>query len=118
MRQALTHTAGMCHWMSQVVAHTDGLTPANALDIIGQYDVVVDATDNPTTRYLIKCAANQIAPLSCMLGVCGSAHNVASQLSPSHLLFLPFMKLQAHNRSGPASACVLVCLPQRNQLNT
>lgn len=41
----------------KVEVHTNGLTPANALDIVTQYDVVVDASDNPPTRYLIRCAA-------------------------------------------------------------
>ncbi len=32
------------------------LTPANALDIIGQYDVVLDGSDNFATRYLVSDA--------------------------------------------------------------
>jgi len=37
-----------------VNTHLDGFTAANALDIVCGYDVVLDATDNPATRYLIK----------------------------------------------------------------
>jgi len=36
--------------------HCTMLTSSNALDIVGQYDIVVDATDNVATRYLISDA--------------------------------------------------------------
>ena len=35
---------------------TECLTSANALKIIGPYDVVLDATDNVATRYLLNDA--------------------------------------------------------------
>ena len=41
---------------SQVVAHMDALVPANALALVRQYDVVVDASDNAPTRYLLSDA--------------------------------------------------------------
>jgi len=37
-------------------AHDTWITPDNALDIIAQYDVVVDCTDNFGTRYLVNDA--------------------------------------------------------------
>src|SRR5687768_15597452 len=40
----------------QVVIHEARLTSENALDIIGQYDIVVDGTDNFPTRYLTNDA--------------------------------------------------------------
>ncbi|GIL44131.1 hypothetical protein Vafri_1664 [Volvox africanus] len=40
----------------QVEAHTRGFTPTNALELVERYDVVVDATDNPATRYLVSDA--------------------------------------------------------------
>jgi sulfur-carrier protein adenylyltransferase/sulfurtransferase len=40
----------------RVDAHNERLTSANALDIIEDYDVVVDGTDNFPTRYLINDA--------------------------------------------------------------
>ena len=40
----------------EVVLHPARLTSDNALDIIGQYDVVVDGTDNFPTRYLTNDA--------------------------------------------------------------
>jgi adenylyltransferase/sulfurtransferase len=36
--------------------HKDGFTPLNAVHLVRQYDVVVDASDNPSTRYLINDA--------------------------------------------------------------
>lgn len=39
-----------------VETHTQGLTPANAVSLVSQYDVVVDASDNPPTRYLVNDA--------------------------------------------------------------
>ena len=40
----------------QLVAHTEGLTPSNAVELVEQYDVVVDATDNAQARYLLSDA--------------------------------------------------------------
>ncbi|MDR0528571.1 MAG: molybdopterin-synthase adenylyltransferase MoeB [Zoogloeaceae bacterium] len=40
----------------QVVTHNTRLTSANALEILGQYDIVADGTDNFPTRYLINDA--------------------------------------------------------------
>ncbi|GKT40491.1 adenylyltransferase and sulfurtransferase uba4 [Colletotrichum spaethianum] len=35
-------------------AHNEHLTPLNAEDIVSQYDIVLDCTDHPTSRYLIS----------------------------------------------------------------
>ncbi len=40
----------------RVVPHAERLTAANALDVIGQYDLVLDGTDNFPTRYLVNDA--------------------------------------------------------------
>ncbi|MBX8631821.1 MAG: molybdopterin-synthase adenylyltransferase MoeB [Thermoplasmata archaeon] len=40
----------------QVVKHETRLTSENALDIIRQYDIVIDGTDNFPTRYLVNDA--------------------------------------------------------------
>jgi len=40
----------------EVVAHDAWLTSENALDIVRQYDLVVDGTDNFATRYLVNDA--------------------------------------------------------------
>jgi len=39
-----------------VVAHKDALAPGNALGLVRGYDVVVDASDNAPTRYLLSDA--------------------------------------------------------------
>lgn len=36
--------------------HKQGLTPQTALQLVSQYDVVLDCTDNAPTRYLISDA--------------------------------------------------------------
>ncbi|KAI8944298.1 ThiF family protein [Xylaria longipes] len=36
------------------VGHDEHLTPRNAEDVVGAYDVVLDCTDHPTSRYLIS----------------------------------------------------------------
>ena len=40
----------------RVVTHQEALTSANALAIVGQYDLVVDGSDNFPTRYLLSDA--------------------------------------------------------------
>lgn len=45
----------MCH-VTQVEAHTDAITPQNALQLVSAYDVVLDCTDNAPSRYLISDA--------------------------------------------------------------
>jgi adenylyltransferase/sulfurtransferase len=41
----------------EVVAHTDQLTRANALDVLAGYDLIIDGSDNFQTRYLVNDAA-------------------------------------------------------------
>ncbi|PMD39531.1 molybdenum cofactor synthesis protein-like protein [Hyaloscypha variabilis F] len=36
------------------IAHTEHLTPQNAREIVEKYDLVLDCTDHPTSRYLIS----------------------------------------------------------------
>jgi molybdopterin/thiamine biosynthesis adenylyltransferase len=63
--------------MMQVVAHTQGFLPGNALQLAEQYDVVVDASDNAATRYLIS-------DVCCVLGlplVSGAAIGTDGQLT-------------------------------------
>lgn len=40
----------------QIDVHKGALTPQNALDLVRQYDAVLDCTDNAPTRYLISDA--------------------------------------------------------------
>lgn len=39
-----------------MVVHTEALAPSNALQLVRGYDIVVDASDNAPTRYLISDA--------------------------------------------------------------
>lgn len=39
------------------IAHETFLSTANALDVVSRYDVVLDCTDRPSTRYLVSDAA-------------------------------------------------------------
>lgn len=61
----------------QVVAYNDGFRPDNALELARPYDVIVDATDNASTRYLIS-------DVCCILGkplISGAAIGTEGQLS-------------------------------------
>ena len=40
----------------RVEVHAERLTPANALDLVGAYDIVCDGTDNFATRFLVADA--------------------------------------------------------------
>ncbi|MDR1816806.1 MAG: ThiF family adenylyltransferase [Puniceicoccales bacterium] len=42
---------------TRLVAHAEGVTPANAAALIAGYDVVLDGSDNFATRYLVADAA-------------------------------------------------------------
>lgn len=46
----------------RVETHCQGFTPANAVALVRQYDVVVDASDNAPTRYLIRWAGLWVVP--------------------------------------------------------
>ncbi len=41
----------------RLVAHPEGVTPANALSLFAGYDIIVDGSDNFATRYLVSDAA-------------------------------------------------------------
>lgn len=58
MHKALSAAAAVRSLNSSVLIDTflEGLRPDNAVDILSQYDVVIDASDNPPTRYLINDA--------------------------------------------------------------
>lgn len=60
----------------QYIPHEERLSTENALGILGEYDVVLDCTDNPATRYLVSDAC---AVLGKVL-VSGAAQRVEGQL--------------------------------------
>jgi sulfur-carrier protein adenylyltransferase/sulfurtransferase len=75
----------------QVVLHNTRITSENALDIIGQYDIVVDGTDNFPTRYL----TNDACVLLKKPNVYGSIFRFEGQAS----VFAP-------HRGGPCYRCL------------
>jgi len=75
----------------QVEEYTEGFTPENALEIVDSYDVVLDASDNAPTRYLISdacCVAKK--PL-----VSGAAIGTDGQLT-----------VYCHGDDGPCYRCL------------
>ncbi|WVZ82319.1 hypothetical protein U9M48_029592 [Paspalum notatum var. saurae] len=64
----------------KVVEHHHTLKPCNALEIVQKYDIVVDATDNLPTRYMISdCCVLLKKPL-----VSGAALGLEGQLTVYH----------------------------------
>jgi sulfur-carrier protein adenylyltransferase/sulfurtransferase len=61
----------------RVVPHAEALTAANALALVGAYDLVVDASDNFATRYLV----NDAGVLSGVPVVYGSVERFEGQAS-------------------------------------
>jgi len=75
----------------EVNEYTEGFTPQNALEIINGYDVVLDASDNAPTRYLISdaCCVSK-KPL-----VSGAAIGTDGQLT-----------VYCHGEDGPCYRCL------------
>ncbi|KAK3128493.1 hypothetical protein QOZ80_6BG0462540 [Eleusine coracana subsp. coracana] len=64
----------------KVVEHNHTLKPCNALEIVSKYDIVVDATDNLPTRYMISdCCVLLNKPL-----ISGAALGLEGQLTVYH----------------------------------
>ncbi|CAN6471957.1 unnamed protein product [Victoria cruziana] len=79
----------------QIREHEVALTTENALEIVSKYDVVIDATDNVTTRYLISdCCVLLGKPL-----VSGAALGLEGQLT-----------VYNHN-DGPCYRCLFPAPP-------
>ena len=75
------------------------LTPSNAIDIISRHDVVVDASDNPQTRYLV----NDACVLAGKTLVSGSAIGLEGQLSVYNY-FPPAIQQQQQSCTGSATS--------------
>ncbi len=82
-----------------VRTHAVRLTAANALELIGDYDIVVDGSDNFTTRYLVSdaCYFTRATLIAGALGVFDAslttirAHekNAAGVLNPTYRCLFP-----------------------------
>ncbi|KAL3151284.1 Adenylyltransferase and sulfurtransferase MOCS3 [Trebouxia sp. C0009 RCD-2024] len=81
----------------KVEAHTDAITPQNALQLVSAYDVVLDCTDNAPSRYLISDA--------CVLAgkplVSGAAIGTDGQLT-----------VYNHGQDGPCYRCLFPVAPK------
>ncbi|XP_058763860.1 adenylyltransferase and sulfurtransferase MOCS3-like [Vicia villosa] len=81
----------------EVVEHEEALKNSNALEIFSKYDIIVDATDNAPTRYLISdCCVVLGKPL-----VSGAAVGLEGQLT-----------IYNHN-GGPCFRCLFPTPPPR-----
>jgi molybdopterin/thiamine biosynthesis adenylyltransferase/rhodanese-related sulfurtransferase len=60
-----------------IIQHNDALTSKNAMEIIGEYDIVADGTDNFQTRYLV----NDACVLLGKPNVYGSVYRFEGQVS-------------------------------------
>ncbi len=65
---------------TEIVKFKDRLSSANALDIIGDFDLVVDGTDNFPTRYLVNDACVMLGKPFCY----GSIYQFEGQASVFH----------------------------------
>ncbi|MCK6490115.1 MAG: molybdopterin-synthase adenylyltransferase MoeB [Planctomycetes bacterium] len=74
----------------QVETYEEGITSANALDIIRKYDVVIDGTDNFPTRYLVNDACVMLGKVN----IYGSIYRFEGQAT----VFDP--------RNGPCYRCL------------
>ncbi|MCF8258787.1 MAG: HesA/MoeB/ThiF family protein [Flavobacteriales bacterium] len=61
----------------RIIPFTENLTPANALDILGGFDLVIDGTDNFATRYLLNDACVKLG----IPFIYGAIHRFEGQVS-------------------------------------
>ncbi|XP_027939468.1 adenylyltransferase and sulfurtransferase MOCS3 [Vigna unguiculata] len=81
----------------EVVEHQEALRTSNALEILSKYDIIVDATDNAPTRYLISdCCVVLGKPL-----VSGAALGMEGQLTVYNY------------KGGPCYRCLFPLPPPR-----
>ena len=87
----------------QILTFDERLTPANALDIVKEFDVVLDGSDNFETKYLL----NDAAFFAGRPYVFGGAVRTEGQAS----VFYP-------QTGGPCLRCIMPLPPQPNQVPT
>jgi len=81
--------------------HAEALNAENALELVGRYDLVVDASDNPLTRYLLSDA--------CVLAgrplISGSAIGLEGQLTVYNFQGGPCYRCVYPNPPKTAASC-------------
>jgi molybdopterin/thiamine biosynthesis adenylyltransferase len=80
-----------------VEIYEEGITSANALDIIGKYDVVIDGTDNFPTRYLVNDACVMLGKVN----IYGSIYRFEGQAT-----VFDGRKDAQGKRNGPCYRCL------------
>jgi sulfur-carrier protein adenylyltransferase/sulfurtransferase len=81
----------------QVELYEEGITSANALELIARYDLVIDGTDNFPTRYLVNDACVMLGKPN----VYGSIYRFEGQAT-----VFDGRKDAAGNRTGPCYRCL------------
>ncbi|KAI4312912.1 hypothetical protein MLD38_037700 [Melastoma candidum] len=74
--ESATATCRAINYSLEVIEHREALRTSNALEILSKYDIVVDATDNAPSRYMINdCCVVSGKPLlsGAALGLEGQA---------------------------------------------
>lgn len=81
----------------QVDVYEEGITSANALEIVAKYDVVIDGTDNFPTRYLVGDACVMLGKVN----IYGSIYRFEGQAT-----VFDGRKLADGSRAGPCYRCL------------
>ncbi len=81
----------------QVDIYEEGITSANALEIIGKYDIVIDGTDNFPTRYLVNDACVFLGKVN----IYGSIYRFEGQAT-----VFDTRKKSDGTRNGPCYRCL------------
>ena len=95
-----------------IVKHETALSSENALDILKDYDIVVDGTDNFPTRYLVNDACvllaspTSTAPSSASKGRPRCSPTRAARATAASI---PNRRLRAWCRAAPKAACWAFC---------
>ena len=81
----------------QVDVYEEGITSANALEIVAKYDIVIDGTDNFPTRYLVGDACVLLGKVN----IYGSIYRFEGQAT-----VFDGRKLADGSRAGPCYRCL------------
>ena len=98
--KALSAKRGINDLNPEVVVETyqDGITSANALDLVAKYDVVIDGTDNFPTRYLVNDACVFLGKVN----IYGSIYRFEGQAT----VFDTRIESADGTRNGPCYRCL------------